>query len=187
MKLELNTKIRCRHKRLVFNSAINQPINFRKMQIKGKNGSGKTTLLELIFNQNDISIDTNNIIFVRQFLNLFENLSIKDNISIHLDNWEHVFDSFQQYFPNIDPKVKVKTLSGGQKQILNLLLAFCHEADLYLIDEPLNNVDYINKAQLIRFLKQFNGSMIIVAHGENFEFCETKLVVKDRVISYEKT
>ena len=42
---------------------------------------------------------------------------------------------------NLDPKQKLKTMSKGQQEKLNLILVMCRRAKLYILDEPLGGLD----------------------------------------------
>lgn len=46
---------------------------------------------------------------------------------------------------NIDPKTKLKTLSKGNKEKVQLILVMSRQADLYVLDEPIAGVDPAGK------------------------------------------
>jgi len=64
---------------------------------------------------------------------------------------------------------KIKYLSGGQKQRLNLVRTLAIEADLIILDEPLNGLDFISIRKILNWLreKQRSGkSFLIISHNE---------------------
>jgi ABC-2 type transport system ATP-binding protein len=66
-----------------------------------------------------------------------------------------VLDDFK-----VNPLKKVKHLSGGQKKLLSLALAFSHGADLLVLDEPTAGLDIVYRRALLDRLREF------VADGE---------------------
>jgi ABC-type multidrug transport system ATPase subunit len=66
-------------------------------------------------------------------------------------------------------KTKVKYLSGGQKQKLNLLRSFILDTDILILDEPLNGLDFESIMKVITMLqaKQKSGiALMIISHNE---------------------
>lgn len=60
----------------------------------------------------------------------------------------------------VNPLKKVKHLSGGQRKMLSLALAFSHGADLLILDEPTAGLDIVHRRALLDRLRAF------VADGE---------------------
>ena len=54
-------------------------------------------------------------------------------------NVEKAYDMLKRL--NIDPADKLKTMSKGTKEKVQLILVMSREADLYLLDEPIGGVD----------------------------------------------
>lgn len=94
---------------------------------------------------------------------------------------EQIFDYFQDFYDNFDkmkakemlkrldinPKSRMKTLSKGTKEKVQLILVMSRNADLYLLDEPIGGVDpaardYILKTILSNYNEQ--GSILISTH-----------------------
>ncbi len=59
---------------------------------------------------------------------------------------------------------KVKTLSGGQKQLVNIAVGLIHDPDILLIDEPFVGLDYGIKSKIISFLNSINKTIICASH-----------------------
>ena len=123
----------------------------------GPNGSGKTTLIkilngllqadagEVLINGNKPGVITKNEVSylpdrpyfgdwmrVRDVLNLFSDFYYDFNC----DHAEGMCKAL-----GIDPNAKIKTLSKGMKEKVQLILVMSRAAKLYLLDEPIAGVD----------------------------------------------
>jgi ABC-type glutathione transport system ATPase component len=66
-------------------------------------------------------------------------------------------------------KMKVKYLSGGQKQKLNLLRSLILDTDILILDEPLNGLDFENIMRVLSMLKEKQKSgkgILLISHNE---------------------
>ena len=59
------------------------------------------------------------------------------------------------------------SLSGGQKRLVEVIKIMHSDADLALIDEPTNHMDYVAKAQFIDWLKQAPEAMLVITHDRD--------------------
>lgn len=182
MKLTINNLYLKRRGRLIF-EIDNYSVNFFKMQLIGKNGVGKSTLLNNINNNVCTQIDAQRIIYLNQKLNLLKKNTVEDNIYILSgEDKREVLNNFCELFPATQVDTVVNLLSGGQQQVLNLLIGLSHQADLYLIDEPFNNLDQRIKNDIYNYLEQLNSHLIVISHGELLEFCDTKITLNNGVL-----
>jgi len=60
-----------------------------------------------------------------------------------------------------------KTLSGGQKRLVEVVKVMHADADLALIDEPTNHMDYVAKSAFIEWMKEAPEAMLIVTHDRD--------------------
>lgn len=62
----------------------------------------------------------------------------------------------------------VKDFSGGWRMRLNLAQALISRADLMLLDEPTNHLDLDAVIWLQRYLKQYDGTLVLISHDRDF-------------------
>ena len=67
-------------------------------------------------------------------------------------------------FADADLDLPVEVLSGGQKKLVGLARLLITQPDLLLLDEPDNHLDLEGKAFLERFIRDYDGGVIIVSH-----------------------
>ncbi len=188
MEIRFNNYKLVRKKNILINET-SLSIEFNKLQIIGKNGSGKTSLLNDLVNKRDkgVSLTTNNFSYVNQNFMLLKNMSIADNITILLDdkNGEYIYEHFNNFFGTIDKTTLVKSLSGGQKQVLNILFSLVLDNEVVILDEPFNNLDQDKRYLLESFLKNINKKIIIVAHGYDLDFIDSQLIIENQELVHE--
>lgn len=71
-------------------------------------------------------------------------------------------------FSENDFEMPVGNLSGGQRSKLCLAKLLLSRSNMLLLDEPTNHLDINSVNWLESFLKDFNGSMIIISHDRYF-------------------
>lgn len=123
----------------------------------GPNGSGKTTFIKLI---NDLLTPTSGQILIDEKLpgvdtkamisylpertHLDQTMKIKDLIKYFADFYEdfraeRAFTMLKDL--NIDQNARLKNLSKGTKEKVQLILVMSRDAKLYILDEPIGGVD----------------------------------------------
>lgn len=149
----------------------------------GPNGSGKTTLIKII---NDLLTPTSGEVLVkgqkpgieskkiisylpeRTYLNM--NFKVKELLNYFEDFYENFDRKKAQTLLkklNIDSEDKLKTMSKGTKEKVQLVLVMSRKADLYILDEPIGGVDPASRDYILEtILNNFDekSSMIISTH-----------------------
>ena len=77
---------------------------------------------------------------------------------------ERELDNFQ--LPGIAHRA-FSTLSGGQKRLVEIIKIMHSDADLALIDEPTNHMDYVAKQQYIDWMKSSKSGMLVITHDRD--------------------
>ncbi|SEF81806.1 ATP-binding cassette domain-containing protein [Lachnospira multipara] len=155
--------------------------------IKGESGAGKTSLLEICAGLQNI--DNGQVIveknkkfgFVFQNFNVFEELTVYDNLFVDLlmtTNYNKseieniIIKTIGELGLTDKIKQKAKLLSGGEKQRLALARAIVKKNDIIFADEPSANIDEKNVEKIKRIfekMKNDNSLIIIAAHDESFD------------------
>ena len=76
--------------------------------------------------------------------------------------------SKQLYFPLEKIDVSIENLSGGEKSKLVLMTILNSQADIFLLDEPTNNLDLRSLVILENFILASQQSFLIVSHDREF-------------------
>ena len=149
----------------------------------GPNGSGKTTLIKLAcgllqptkgkitVNGMNIGPDTKAIVSYlpeRNYIPLWMN--VENIIDFFCDFYsdfrkELAYDMLKKL--SIDPKQKIKTMSKGTKEKVQLILVMSRNAKLYLLDEPIAGVDPAARDYIMNtIITNYNpeSSVIISTH-----------------------
>lgn len=165
--------------------------------IVGKSGKGKSTIAKLIIkmykydgniyidNINIQNIDTNylrsNIIYVNQNSKLFDkninqNLfyGCKDKSSVDKLNIIMKYPNIKKLFSKLNFKNKVGlaggNLSGGERQVINIINGLISSSKILILDEPTNALDSELKKDLIEVIKYFTKykkCIIIISHDQD--------------------
>lgn len=123
----------------------------------GPNGSGKTTLIKLInglltpsagelyINQNPVGVESKKLVsYLPDHTYLEANLRVREIIDYFKDFYED-FDETRAYDMlaklHINPSDKLKSMSKGTKEKVQLILVMSRRAQLYVLDEPIAGVD----------------------------------------------
>ena len=61
----------------------------------------------------------------------------------------------------------LNTLSGGEKRLVEVVKVMHSDADLALVDEPTNHMDYIAKVQYIEWMKNTHEAMLVITHDRD--------------------
>lgn len=76
---------------------------------------------------------------------------------------------------------RLLSLSGGEKRYVELVRMMYSKADLLLIDEPTNHMDYIGKEQFISWMQTVSDSILVVTHDRDVLKYVNKIIeLKDK-------
>lgn len=145
----------------------------------GPNGSGKTTFIkmlnglltptsgELLVKQLPVGIESKKVISYlpdQTYLNM--NKRVKDVID-YFQAFYADFDSQKAYAMladlQINPGDRLKTMSKGTKEKVQLILVMSRKADLYVLDEPIAGVDPAARDYILRtILGNYDSSASIL-------------------------
>ena len=83
---------------------------------------------------------------------------------------------------------RIKTLSGGEKARINLLVLSMGDYNVLLLDEPTNNLDIALMESLEKALQNFKGTIVMISHDRYFiDKLATKIfVIKDEKVIKKK-
>lgn len=163
------------------------------LTLLGPSGCGKSTLLRLIAgleqptngqvriggrNVNSISPGDRNIAMVFQSYALYPHMTVHDNIAASLKLHKMPSPEIQRRVDEVGVSLGLKELmqrkpsqlSGGQRQRVALGRALVRQPDVFLLDEPLSNLDALLREQVRAELKQIfkeqNAPVVYVTHDQ---------------------
>lgn len=197
---------------------INLKINDNEqVSIIGKSGCGKSTLLRCIarlekIDKGQILIDNENVNNIKKFynkvgmvfqsFNLFENMTVLENliiapVKLKIQTRDEAIKLAKGYLKEINLENKIneypKNLSGGEKQRVAIIRALMEKPKILLLDEPTSSLDPQMKKEVLELvskLKDYNMTIIVVSHELNFVkdfssriiFLDNKTIISDDTV-----
>lgn len=135
-----------------------------RVVVVGPNGSGKTTLANILSGY--LSPSQGEAVLPQRISSVtlpisFPPLKVKDLVSD-----SDLLSAFRLHEPAVLDAF-ADELSAGQQQKLALSLALSHDADLYIIDEPLANLDPDSRGTAMDLIleKTDQKNLVLVMHG----------------------
>jgi ABC-2 type transport system ATP-binding protein len=143
--------------------------------VLGKNGAGKTTLLELMLgftppSSGDVQVFgrasgdlpgevKRRVGFVPQQDELLDQLTVADQLKLiasFYPRWNSglITRLCEQW--GLPANTRVKKMSVGERQKLSILLAFGHQPDLLVLDEPVASLDPLARRQFLEQLVEIS-------------------------------
>ena len=159
----------------------------------GPSGCGKTTILRMIagigpqtsgqvlidgVDVSDIDAGKRGVAMVFQNYAIYPTMSVRENIEFGLKNNKVTKDERQRRIKEVSEAVgltdyldrKPSTLSGGQRQRVALARAMVKQPKVFLMDEPLSNLDAKLRVQmrveLIEIHKRLGTTFVYVTHDQ---------------------
>jgi len=187
----------------------------------GENGAGKSTLMKMLFGTEkpdqgrillhgqEIHIDnptvaiSHGIGMVHQHFMLVPSLSVADNLVVGMEPKKNgLYDiakakeiakeAADKYNFHIDPNARIRDLSVGQKQKVEILKALVRGAKILILDEPTAVLTPQETKELFIELKQLKSlgyTVIFISHklNEVKELCDRITILRGgRMISVEE-
>ncbi|MEX2485170.1 MAG: ATP-binding cassette domain-containing protein [Brumimicrobium sp.] len=171
-----------------------------KVVLNASSGKGKTTFThtlagirkdfdgEISFDQKDIKhlspeewaeLRSNRISFVFQDLQLFPNLSVRENLLLK-NNLTNTFNENEiiSFLKELDILEKweepCRLLSMGQQQRVAIIRALCQPFEWLIMDEPFSHLDEANTQKSLQLIdercKQLNAGFILTTLGDLHQF-----------------
>jgi ABC-2 type transport system ATP-binding protein len=180
----------------------------RIVGLLGPNGSGKSTFIKIC---NELLNPTSGEIRIGGFAPGVETKKIVSYLpeKTYLNDWMKVseiisfFKDFYSDFSsekaydmlkrlNINPAGRLKTLSKGTKEKVQLILVMSREAQLYLLDEPIGGVDPAARDYILdTILKNYNeeATVILSTHliSDIEKILDDIIFLKDGQVVLQKT
>ncbi|MDF2542199.1 MAG: transporter [Herbinix sp.] len=155
----------------------------RIVGLLGPNGSGKTTLLKMIngllvpdsgtitIAGNKPGVETKKIVsYLPERTYLADWMKVSQLIDFFADFYLD-FDKKKAYEMlerlHLDPNKRLKTLSKGTKEKVQLILVMSRKADLYCLDEPIGGVDPASRDYILNTIitnYNENATVLISTH-----------------------
>lgn len=151
-----------------------------RIHLKGDNGTGKTTLLKLLLGEMTppigevTKVDFSFVYLDQAYSQVNTSLSILELAQKY--NFHHLLDHeiklrlHRALFPKETWGKPCDTLSGGERMRLFLccLMISNHIPDLFILDEPTNNLDLSSLHILTTTIKNYQGTVLLISHDNRF-------------------
>ncbi|WP_026391248.1 ABC transporter ATP-binding protein [Haploplasma modicum] len=177
----------------------------RIIGLLGPNGSGKSTLIKILngllkedsgivlIDGFEIGVSSKEIIsYLPERTYLDNNLTVSETISFFKDFYKD-FSQVRAYKLvedlKIDPNKKIKTLSKGNKEKVQLILVVSRDARYYILDEPIAGVDPATRDYILETVLNnlsINSTLIISTHliSDIESYLNEVIIIKEGNIIY---
>jgi len=153
-----------------------------RIGLVGRNGSGKSTLFKIILNMEGydsgyVNIPKNySIGYLSQHLHFTHATVFDEACSVLKPNEDGWIESYKAeailsglgFDKETIEKKSPAMLSGGFQIRLNLAKALAEEPNLILLDEPTNYLDIVSVRWLQKFLRNWQGELMLITHDRRF-------------------
>jgi ATP-binding cassette subfamily F protein 3 len=151
----------------------------QKIAVTGVNGAGKSTLLKTIVGETEptagkVTVGASVKIgyFSQHALDL-----LNPDKTIFQEVSDRLPDASVGYIRNLmgaflfsgdDVEKRIGVLSGGERSRVLLALILASPVNLLVLDEPTNHLDIESREVLLRAVKDFEGTVLVVSHDRHF-------------------
>lgn len=174
--IEETTAIKVTDYSVAFDEQLLENVNFEikstdKIALIGDNGTGKTTLMRAIYKNMNDAITINEDIEVA-YLSQLQGEILDESNTIMEEFFEIGFespDAIRSYLFDYDfdaefVEQKIGSLSGGEKNILQLAKVSASKANMLLLDEPTSHLDTYSQLALEKAIQNYNGAILMISH-----------------------
>ena len=161
---------------VAFDEILLENVNFEikstdKVAIVGSNGTGKTTLIQEIFKNNHDSIEINEDVEVA-YLSQLQGQTLNESNTIleeFFDVGFKTYDKIKSYISSygFEEEIinqKIGSLSGGEKNLLQLAKISASKANMLLLDEPTSHLDTYSQIALEKAIENYKGAILMISH-----------------------
>jgi ATP-binding cassette, subfamily F, member 3 len=150
-----------------------------RVAVVGVNGAGKSTFLKIVTGQTDLTSGICNVgpsislgYFSQNSLDVLDpNKTILQEVESRVPNAtigsiRSLLGAF--LFSGEEVEKKISVLSGGEKSRVILACILSHPVNLLVLDEPTNHLDIRSREVLLKAIKDFPGTVMMVSHDRYF-------------------
>ena len=161
---------------LAFGDTLLEHVSFtvhagEKVALVGANGTEKTSMLRQIWKNQNPAVHFSQEAFPAFFSQLHaeilneENTIYREFQNVGLETHEQVEQHLQKYCIRADSLGrKIRQLSGGEKNLLQLAKLAIGHANLLLLDEPSSHLDTFAQIALENAIAAYRGAVLMVSH-----------------------
>ncbi|GCD11595.1 ABC-F family ATP-binding cassette domain-containing protein [Clostridium tagluense] len=179
-----------------FDDMLLENVNFEikstdKVAIVGPNGTGKTTMLQEIFKNNHDAIEINQQVEVA-YLSQLQGKTVNESNTILEEFFGVGFktcDEIKSYISNYGFEEeainqKIGSLSGGEKNMLQLAKVSASQANMLLLDEPTSHLDTYSQIALEKAIENYKGAILMISHDfySIVNCMDFVLIIEDKTI-----
>ncbi|WP_434799475.1 ABC-F family ATP-binding cassette domain-containing protein [Terrisporobacter vanillatitrophus] len=195
-EIEETTALKVNDYSVAFDEVLLENVNFEikstdKVALIGTNGVGKTTLLKEIFKNNHHAIEINENIEVA-YLSQNQDEVLNESNTILQEFYDLGFETYGEirryvgkYGFDADILTQnIKSLSGGEKNILQLAKVSASKANMLLMDEPTSHLDIYSQMALEKAIEDYKGAILMISHDYHFivNCADYVLLIEDKTI-----
>jgi len=142
-----------------------------KVALIGSNGSGKTTLMKEIYQGKSEAIYLNDQIKIAYLSQIQGEILDESNTVMDefLDAGFNTYSEVEAYlteygYDHEGLNQQIGSLSGGEKNILQLAKIACSNANMLLLDEPTSHLDTYAQIALGKAIEAYKGAILMISH-----------------------
>ncbi len=178
-EVEASTVLKLNHYSVAFQEVLIEDASFEigssdKVALIGPNGTGKTTLLRDIYKNQQDSIEIGDNV-IMAFLSQIQGEMLKEESDVQDEFFDIGFQTYDEIKAHLTKygfsedvlNQKIGSLSGGEKNLLQLAKISVSKANLLLLDEPTSHLDTYSQIALENAVKDYKGAVLMVSHDFN--------------------